>query len=618
MRLQNYLIASLLFNFALYATNKHCKIIADPKVNIEILNITTNGLVLPNNTITFNGIEDLEIEFDVKTSYTGTNIKYLDGLLNCYFYEPNSSDNEIAQYYNNGVLPQYLFQTAIKLEYNNATYSHTYRQKLHFKRSTIYNTGNSIVFRYRTETLTTEISNKLTYKITGGIKTGNEPFKLPTANINLKNISYSDGSPLIDNKIIVPDNKGDEVGAKEIVTKEIDLSFNFNCTYGSKMYLGYYPGVEIAIADAVSVRTYLTKWVTPIVTNGTLTFKNLKIKSTDLSPTSYLKIRFIFQEIQLNLNCAIAKISRPILYNTISDNQSISVNGTSKPLTGDIAKISLDATGARNTIDITKYQWQQKTGNNNWTNIIGATFQNYTPTNTFAQTTSFRRIALSNDGLYNFSDYITISTVAPPVNNICCNQSSLYTSSQPSTITGNILPSSYSYQWQISPKSSSSQPSWYNIPNTNNANCNYIFLYNAGRGNESTTFRRLIIQNESIISTSNSIAILRNGGDDPSLRPPDIRTPEPTRKSSKTVSDSNHFDINNLSIYPNPIINNFYIEGSIEINNISIYDSFGIKSNIEKRQISKDLIEVNTSKLQSGIYLLKIDNSSFSKTLIKN
>lgn len=520
MRLQNYLIVFLLFNFALYATNKYSNINVDPKVNIEISNIVTNGLVLANNTITFNGVEDLEIEFDVKTSYAGTNTKYFDGLLNCYYYEPNSFDNEIAQYYDNGVAPQYLFQKTEKLDYNNGIYSYTYRQKLRFKRSTVYNNGCSIVFRYRTETLTTDISNKLTYKIIGGTKTGNEPSIQATAKINLTSITYSNGSPLIDNKIIIPENEGGETG-----TREIDLSFNFSCAYGSKLKNGYYPGVEIQIADNLSVKTYLTTWMTPIVTDGTLTFKNLKIKSSDLSPTSYLKIRFTFQEVKIDYNCTIVRSAKPILNNIIGDNQVLALGQISKPFTYTNPYANYTIRDPKYRVSTANYdyryatafKWQTKTQNSEWIDIPGQTSVSYSPNRAFTENTYYRRIAYY-DGQYNISNIISI--------------------------TRNLL---------------------------------------------STTKR-----SEAMVSSSHLL------------------------NDSKPIEEKLNNENLIINIYPNPIINSLYIEGPTDIKNISIYDSFGIKSNTEKYQISKDLIEVNTSKLQSGIFLLKIDNTSFSKTLIKN
>lgn len=616
MKLKNYLIASLLLNFSLYAGNEHSNTTADPKVNIEIVNIVTNGLILPNNIISFTNVEDLEIEFDVKISYAGNNTKITEkGVVNCYYYEPNSFDNEIAQYYNNGVYPRYLFQNEdITLEPTKSGYSYTFRQKLRFKKNIIFNNGCSFVFRYRTATLPTDISNKLTYKIIGGTRTGKEPYKPSTANINLTKICYSDGSPLINNKIIIPDYEGNEIGSRSI-----NLSFNYECIYGSELPKGYYAGCIIQIARDKLGSTSLTKWITPIISNGTLTFNNLKIKSSDISPNTKLRIWFNFQEVAIDLNCAIVKTSRPILYNTISDNQSIPIGGTSKPIIGAVAKMSLDPTGTWNTVEITKYQWQQKTTNNNWANIIGATFQNYTPTNTFNETTSFRRIAISNEGLLDYSEYITISTTASPENNICCNQNLPYSTSQPSTFTGNIIDNSNSYQWQISQK----PWGWINIPNANSQNFNYIFTYEAGRGNESASFRRLIIQNEAIISASNSITVIRSTSPEKIISSGNpIRVPNKGRRTSifskPSITKSDQNNIEDIIIYPNPFTNNFSIEGSVNINSINLYDSFGQAVNIEKYQKTNNLIEVNTSKLQSGIFLLKVNNTTFSKTLMKN
>jgi len=615
MKLQKYLIAFLLFSFALHATNKHSKITADPKVNIEISNIVTNGLVLPNNTISFNGVEDLEIEFDVKASYTGTNTKYFEGILNCYYYEPNSFDNEIAQYYDNGVAPQYLFQNAAKLQYSNGTYIYTNRQKLRFKRSTVYNTGCSIVFRYRTEALTTDISNKLTYKITGGTKTGSETSKASTANITLTNLSSSDGLPLlINNKIIVPEKEGEEIG-----TRSIDLSFDFNCTYGSKLINGYYPGAIVQIADNLSVKANLTEWITPIVTNGTLTFKNLKIKSSDISATSYLKIRFKFQEKEINLNCALVSgyTGKPILQNIIGNNQTVTPGGTAKPFTFNDSPyvdftIPCNYRGCAVKYDyryINTFKWQIRTQNSNWSDISNATSKEYSPSTTFfKENTYYRRIAFYDSEQYNISNTISITLSDMNLqNSICCDQNLPLPTSQPQEITGNISNvANTTYQWQICVEPTSAAPVWKDIPSATNSNYKHIFTEAAMRGTNITGFRRLLKSNSLVISTSNQTNISRS-----------TSTPRSTLRVPKIETEENLL-IENINIYPNPIINSFFVEGPIDINNVSIYDSFGIRLNIEKYQKSKDLIEINTSKLQSGIFLLKIDNTSFSKTLIKN
>lgn len=388
MELKNYLIGFFLFSFTLCATNNNAKITPDPSINIEILNIVTNGLILPNNTISFNDVENLEIEFEVKTTYTGIKNNNPD-IFKRYFYKVNTLHEEPTQYYNNGITPFSLFQKLIVFNTEKNYYTETYTQKLNFKRSTLYNTGNTIVFKRRTASPKIDVLNKITYNIIGGTKTKRKQSTL-AGNIGLAIVSYSDGSPILNNTIIVPDFERGEIG-----TKEIDLSFDLSGTFASKL-AGYHEGIQIQVVDEISAKP-LTKHITPIVTNGILTLKKLKIKASDLSPTSYLNILFSFQGVEISLNCAKARTS------------------TVKPLT-----------------------------------------------------------------------------------------------------------------------------------------------------------------------------------------------------------DTNTFSTENLTIFPNPVINSLYINGAININDVAIYDSFGQKINLDKHQKSDNLIEVNTWSLQSGIYFLKVDDSTFSKTLIKN
>lgn len=612
MKLKNYLIAFLLLNFSLYAGNEHSNTTADPKVNIEIVNIVTNGLILPNNIISFANVEDLDIEFDVKISYTGNNTKITEkGVVNCYYYEPNSFDNEIAKHYNNGVNPLYLFSKEdIKLASDSSGYSYTFRQKLRFKKSVAFNSGCSIVFRYRTATLTTEISDKLTYKIIGGTKTGKDPQKSTTADIKLTNISYSDGSPIINNKIIVPDFEGDEIG-----TIGINLSFDFNCTYGSQL-ISYYPGLQISLSDNLSVRSYLTEWITPIITNGSLTFNNLKIKSSDISPSSYLKIRFKFQEKDINLNCAIVKGNniKPILDNIISDNQMIESGQTAESFIFSSSPyvdytIPCKYRACKSNRDyryINTYKWQIRTLNNNWTDIPGANLKEYSPSKTFSENTYYRRLAFVNSEQYSISNILSIIIKDTTTkNNICCDQSLPHRNSQPQQINGDdSKPTLYTYQWQFAKYFLGTNLSpWHDINGATNKNYQHTFSEDAITNDERTAFRRILKLNSLPVHTSNIITILRYTILD--------YTPPSRRRVAAT-------SIDNLSIYPNPFTNNFSIEGSVNIKSIKLYDSFGQTVNIEKYQKSNNLIEVDTSKLQSGIYLLKVDNTTFSKTLMKN
>lgn len=622
--LKNHFIFTLLLvNFTLYSTNKDLNITYEPKVNIEILNITTNGLVLPNNTFSFNGIDDLEIEFDVKTSYTGSNINFIEGISRGDYYEPNSFNNETAEYYNNGVKSHYLFEKSIKLEFTNGNYNYTYKQKLHFKRNSISNSGSSIVFNYRIKDIKTAIANKLTYQIIGGTKTENEPHRPSTANLEIKNISYSNGLPLINNTIVVPDYEDGEIGIRTI-----DLSFNFNCIYGTELKLSYYPNATIHITDNNSFKSTISEWTAANITNGTLTFKDLKIKSSDLTANSYLRIRFKFQEIDMNFDCAIVKTSRPILYNTISENQSILVNDYSKPLIGTIAKISLMPTGSRNMENIIDYQWQQKIGGDKWINIINATSQDYNPTNKFVQTTSFRRIAYSKIGLHNISEHISISTTPPPINTICCDQKLTSATSQPTPFSGNVANENFSYQWQIS-----NNLPWTNIKDATNANCTYIFPVEGSRDLQGAKFRRLVIKEGAIIGVSNIINVTGRRGYPGVIVAPRRRSLiiKPNNEESKEITNNIQLqDIENntyttetdLSTYPNPIVNNFYIQNTNKFKNpekIKLFDASGNEVKIDKTILSDNLIEVNIHSGSPGIYIVHINEDMLiTKKIIKN
>lgn len=136
------------------------------------------------------------------------------------------------------------------------------------------------------------------------------------------------------------------------------------------------------------------------------------------------------------------------------------------------------------------------------------------------------------------------------------------------------------------------------------------------RGNETEAYRRLIKQNGNVISISNTVNItysIPNTNTGPTRN--DGTTP--TRRSQSLMSIAEPDD-NNTIIYPNPFINSFSIEGPINLGEIKLYDSFGQVLNINKTQSSKDKIEINTTNLKSGAYILKINNTSFSKTIIKN
>ncbi|RED23795.1 hypothetical protein BD847_2865 [Flavobacterium cutihirudinis] len=305
-------------------------------------------------------------------------------------------------------------------------------------------------------------------------------------------------------------------------------------------------------------------------------------------------------------------------------------------------------------IYLTIFKWQIKTRSTNWTDIPGATSAGYSPNKAIYENTSYRRIAFYEGGQYDFSNNIFIIINDQSFQNtICCNQIITSSSSGKEEIAGNTPNlNNFTYRWQSCSDPSNIIQNWAEMPFANDKNFPPSYIQpSTGRGNETEAYRRLIKQNGNVISISNTVSItysIPNTSTGPTRN--DGTTPTRTSKSTtnndfKTnpfISTNNLSDTtiikenldaqnienktnqeslkinNNISLYPNPITNYFNIEGAVNINDIAIYDFFGKKINIVKQQKSTNLIEINTTDLQSGIFILKIDNTTFSKTLIKN
>ncbi len=617
--MKNIYISILFFliinNFA-FSTNKSAKILDDPNVTIEILNVVTNGVLLPNNTFSFNGVNDLEIEFDIKTTYSGSNSNFYSGQVSAYFYEPNSFDNETAEYYNNGVNPLYIFKNDITLVSNGTSRSCTLHKKLYFKRNTIYNAGCSLVFRYyATNTFPFTRLTKLTYSIIGGTKTGNTPTVLPTSNVTLNNISYSNGQPLINNEIVVPSGRI-FAGDVETLTRSINLSFNYNATHGSDLTVGYYPHMRIQMigndAGGNLVGTDLSGWFLPTDMSGTCTFNDVIIKSSDIAINSYLRIILSFQGTNVFYNCGLIKSSRPINNNIIGFSQTILTGQI--PSTFSCSQPTIWTSGGTCSpglycpmvySNVTNFQWQTKNSLGVWTNIIGATNKNYSPTSPITTGSAYRRFAYYN-GLYSISNenYVVVDTSI--TNTICCNQN-MYVNIQPQPITGNdpSLSTKYRYQWQIANPStfSSTLLYWSSIPNATEATYTHIFNEVATRDTEKTRFRRLIIQNNNVTSISNEVLVTRRG------------TNTISKMSPSYLEKENNEII--PTIYPNPFDNVLNITlNDIDINadEISFYDASNRLINLNMDMQSKS-ITIDTSTLSKGFYILKMKNLTY--TIIK-
>lgn len=87
----------------------------------------------------------------------------------------------------------------------------------------------------------------------------------------------------------------------------------------------------------------------------------------------------------------------------------------------------------------------------------------------------------------------------------------------------------------------------------------------------------------------------------------------------KFVSDWNINHMNYvIRIFPNPIINNFRIESSLEISKIIIYDVIGQK--LEEIIADSNVIQLQLNNYSRGVYLLQMmtEEGIFSEKIIKD
>jgi|GEM_PF-777171 len=142
------------------------------------------------------------------------------------------------------------------------------------------------------------------------------------------------------------------------------------------------------------------------------------------------------------------------------------------------------------------YQWQVSTNNSTWTNIPGATSQNYTPGN-LTGTTYYRVVTTSNNASVTSNTatitvYPELITSINPVSAVINYDSTA--GELINTVSGGT--GTYSYQWQRSTDGSN----WSNIPGASSQN------YAPGRLTV-TTYYRVITNSNGALDTSNIAAI---------------------------------------------------------------------------------------------------------------
>jgi hypothetical protein len=319
-----------------------------------------------------------------------------------------------------------------------------------------------------------------------------------------------------------------------------------------------------------------------------------------------------------------------ILNNLIGNDQIIVSGETPKPFSNYIpyyrnsdnlpGRHGSSSSGSSSAnIYLTIFKWQIKTQSTNWTDIPGETSAGYSPNKAIYENTSYRRVAFYEGEQYAISNTIFIIINDQSFQNtICCNQILTSSSSRTEEIIGNAPNlNNFTYKWQTCSDPNNVNKNWAEMLFANEQNFPSVSVQpSTQRGDETTAYRRLIKQNGNVISISNPVTItvpISSTGTGPTRN--DGTTP--TRRSQSLISIAEPDD-NNTIIYPNPFINSFSIEGPVNLDKIKLYDSFGQVLNINKTQSSKDKIEINTINLTSRAYILKIDNTSFSKTLIKN
>jgi len=588
--LKNYILYLFLFQFTLYS-----------QVTVKTNELKADNKSITDNTIAFNSNLAINVSLNVHLETSNGSVDNTFGNLYVY-YKKNETDIPMQVGFHSVTFYLKTYYTSDIL-FNTVT--------LH--KNEFYNTGGILYAEYKNNKNQTYQSTKIA--VTGGSLATAPP--TPTnQKIVTQNLKYSDDIPIINSKIFVPNNTStlfdleiyksqsegqtsavniyayEEFGKKEILLKSTAIGGYFDSYFLIKNIKINYDALDFAKYTCklrIEVRNY----------------------SKDLS--TYQPYTDILSQNKQDITIILTK---PILSNNISDNQSLTIGEAVKPFTSDSPYVDFtipcNYRGCNITSDyryITTFKWQTRSEAGNWSDIPNANNKDFSPNSVFSENVYYRRIAIYNGENFSISNTISITKNDQSLQNaICCNQTLPLSTSQPQEITGSVPTlENFTYQWQICTNLQNNSLNWIDLPNGKSQNYKHTFTEPAGRWTGETSFRRLIIKNSIIINTSNSITISRGRSSLASSKP--LNNIEPTEETPSN---------NIVSTYPNPINNLFYIEGATDINNVVIYDSFGQKIDIDKHQKSDNLIEVNTSKIQPGIYILKTDNTSFSKTLIKN
>lgn len=601
--------------------------VTNAQVTVKMNNIKTDNVPISNNTISFNSNLSINLSLDVQLLTSDNSSNNTFGNL-FFYYKPSANEAPVQV----GFQTITFVQNFPLLNYiSSVSYTNILLNKANFLAS-----GGVFYCEYKNNNNQIFKSSTIPITITNTIPTPTPtPTPTPAPAVTLStNIKYSDNLPILDNKIFIPKNSTRSVSVSLTLTsKEINSNGKILLTTFKKREK------DNTIADEIS-RTELNSFTI----NDNNIILNIVIDA-NLVPTDQTKFYYLNFYVNNNLyNLGTVIASDPIINNIITDSQFITSPSYANPFLGTVAKINLG--GIRNTIDITTYQWQYKTNSSDWQNIPDATSLSYAPTYLFNETTSFRRLALTNYGDHNLSQFITISNTTQPINIICCDQKLTSVSSQPAPFTGNTLDNSFTYQWQISEK----LLPWSNITNGTSSSCAFRFLVDGGRGLEGARFRRLITQNSNVLSISNIINVTgRIGGQPtptgigyiPNIGPRgkialkiaknkenlqnntlvDLQLNLSTNAKSDKDFQKKSLEIDNINIYPNPVDNFFYVESNRQVSseNVIVMDLLGRRLDVKKTQSSDNVVKLDCSILPAGQFIVIINQPNRTyKKIIKN
>ena len=91
-----------------------------------------------------------------------------------------------------------------------------------------------------------------------------------------------------------------------------------------------------------------------------------------------------------------------------------------------------------------------------------------------------------------------------------------------------------------------------------------------------------------------------------------VRVTKPTHVSNILTSS-------NLSIYPNPATNNFFVENAAQVETIKIHDITGAVVLMVENTFRKDVLDIDIAKLPAGQYFIAFhnDKTKVTKKIVK-